>query len=192
MNYQVFQLLNGWAGHIDPIDDVMVGAARWLIYAVFAAGVALVGRALYRRRWTAVAAVASSLLLAFLGAALLEQMTTEVRPFQTHQVHQLIPHAAGASLPSDHATAAFAVGFATLAFLHRRWGWMLIGAAALIGVARVWVGVHYPGDILAAAVIAGLATLEVKTAVLWLPHPLRSSSRQSPGPNAGQPLRDAR
>ena len=58
---------------------------------------------------------------------------------------------------------------------------MLIGAAALIGVARVWVGVHYPGDILAAAVIAGLATLAVKAAVLWLPHPLRGSSEQSPG-----------
>ena len=95
----------------------MAGAATWLIYAVFAAGAALVARALHRRRWTAVAAVAATLVLAFLGAALLEQMTTEVRPFQTHRVHQLIPHAAGTSLPSDHATAAFAVGFAVLAFL---------------------------------------------------------------------------
>ena len=189
MNYEVFQVLNGWAGHFAPIDDVMAAAATWLIYAVFAAGAALVARALHRRRWTAVAAVAATLMLAFLSAALLEQMTTEVRPFQTHRVHQLIPHAAGASLPSDHATAAFAVGFAVLAFLSRRWGWMLIGAAALIGVARVWVGVHYPGDILAAAVIAGLATLAVKVAVLRLPHRLRGSSLQSA---AGRRLRDAR
>jgi membrane-associated phospholipid phosphatase len=45
---------------------------------------------------------------------------------------------------------------------------LLNGAAVVIGVARVWVGVHYPGDILAAAAIAGPATLEVKTGVLWL------------------------
>ncbi|MEE3921110.1 phosphatase PAP2 family protein [Micromonospora sp. BRA006-A] len=33
-----------------------------------------------------------------------------------------------------------------------------------VGVARVWVGVHYPGDILAAAVIAGLCVVAVSLA----------------------------
>jgi undecaprenyl-diphosphatase len=38
--------------------------------------------------------------------------------------------------------------------VHRRWGAALLVAAALIGLARIWVGVHYPADILASLVIA--------------------------------------
>jgi ABC-type iron transport system FetAB permease component len=34
-------------------------------------------------------------------------------------------------------------------------------AAHVIGVARVWTGVHYPGDVLAGAMIGGLAAAEV-------------------------------
>jgi undecaprenyl-diphosphatase len=59
-----------------------------------------------------------------------------------------VSHAAGQSFPSDHATAAFGVALATWAFLDRRWGGVLFAAAVLIGFARVYVGVHYPVDIL--------------------------------------------
>jgi hypothetical protein len=48
-------------------------------------------------------------------------------------------------MPSDHATAAFAIAFAVGVFLHREWGVALAVVAVLIGLSRVWVGVHYPG-----------------------------------------------
>jgi hypothetical protein len=53
--------------------------------------------------------------------------------------------------------------------------------AVLIGLSRVWVGVHYPGDILAAAVVAALATLEVKVCSMWTsrPQPVWMGSRDS-------------
>ncbi|MEK8110462.1 phosphatase PAP2 family protein [Micromonospora sp. M12] len=59
------------------------------------------------------------------------------------------------SLPSDHATAAFAVAFAVGVFLSWRWGLLLSVLAAVIGFARVWAGVHNPADILVGAVIGG-------------------------------------
>jgi undecaprenyl-diphosphatase len=43
-----------------------------------------------------------------------------------------------------------------LAFLSRRVGFLLLAAAALIGFSRVYVGVHYPADILASLVVAAL------------------------------------
>ncbi|GIG59651.1 undecaprenyl-diphosphatase [Longispora fulva] len=158
MNYQIFQLINGLAGRVDALDDAMEATAQWLIFAVFAVGAALVALAVRRRRYRQVALLGVALAVAFVASQVLAQLNGQLRPFQTHHVHQLIAHDNGVSLPSDHATAAFAIAFGVAVFLNRRWGAVLAVAAAAIGLARVWVGVHYPGDILAAAVIAAVAT----------------------------------
>jgi undecaprenyl-diphosphatase len=157
VNYQLFQAINGLAGRADGLDDAMEFAANWLIYGVFAVAAALVGAALYERRRRPVGQVAVALALAFVAATAISHLSGEVRPFQTHHVHQLIAHENGTSLPSDHATAAFTIAVAIGVFLHRRWGAVLLVAAAVIGLARIWVGVHYPGDIATALVIAVLA-----------------------------------
>jgi undecaprenyl-diphosphatase len=161
VNYHLFQILNGAAGRVDAVDDVMEFAATWLIFLIFGASAVLAGAALVRRRVRPVLRLAATLLLAFAGTVVLSHLSDQVRPFQTHHVHQLIAHDPGVSLPSDHATAAFALAFGVYAFLHRAAGLVLGLAALAVGVARVWVGVHYPGDILAAAVLAGLAVLVV-------------------------------
>jgi len=161
MNYRLFELINSLAGRVDSVDDVMEFAATTLIYLVFAASAVLAGLALYRRRMRAVLEFGLTLALAFAMGTVLSHLSGQLRPFQSHQVHQLIAHGPGVSLPSDHATAAFAMAFGVFAFLSRRWGAVLAVAALAVGLARIWVGVHYPGDILAAAIIAGLAVMEV-------------------------------
>jgi undecaprenyl-diphosphatase len=161
VNYQLFHLINGAAGRWAPLDDVMRLSAQYLIYLVFSAGGAVVVHALTQRRFRAVVSMAGTLALAFVLAQILARTSHEMRPFQDHVVHQLIAHPPGVSLPSDHATAAFAVAFGILVFLHRPAGIALTAAAALIGFARVWTGLHYPGDILAAAVIAALSAFSV-------------------------------
>jgi undecaprenyl-diphosphatase len=185
VNYHLFELINQQAGRADGIDDVMEFAATWLVYAVFAVAAALIAGALYRRRLRPVLEVGATLVLAFVAAVGLEHLSRQLRPFQSHQVHQLIAHDAGVSMPSDHATAAFAIAFAVGVFLHRGWGVALAVVAVLIGLSRVWVGVHYPGDILAAVVIATLAVLEVKVCSMWTPWrpqpvPARRSSYDGP------------
>ena len=160
MNYHLFQIVNAAAGRSDPVDDVFEWSAVWLIWAL-AATAAIPVLARVRHGRAALGRVVASLGLAFAVGQAVAALSTEVRPFQTHPVHQLIPHAAGPSLPSDHATAAFAVAFAVGAFLSRRWGVALSVLATLIGFARVWTGVHYPGDILAGALIAAAAVTTV-------------------------------
>jgi undecaprenyl-diphosphatase len=152
-------MINNLAGSTDWIDDVMEFSANWLIYAVFAVTAVLAGHALYRRRPLPVVNLGLALGMAFAAAMALSHLNGQVRPFQSHQVHQLIPHDNGVSLPSDHATAAFTIALGVGVFLHRKWGIALLAAAAAIGLARIWVGVHYPGDILAALAIAVLAVV---------------------------------
>lgn len=161
MNFQVFEMINNAAGRHDAIDDMMEFGATWLIYPMFAITAVLAALALYRHRLRPVLGLGLTLFLSFAASTILAHVSTEVRPFQTHAVHQLVAHGPGTSLPSDHATAAFALAVGVGLFLHRGWGWTLAIAALLVGFARVWVGVHYPGDVAAAAVIAVLAGLSV-------------------------------
>jgi undecaprenyl-diphosphatase len=161
VNYRLFNLINSAAGRWAVIDHLMRFAAVYLVFLVFSIAGAVVLHALLQRRVRAVLCFGATLGLAFALAQVLAHLSREQRPFQDHPVHQLIPHPPGVGMPSDHATAAFAIALGLLVFLSRRAGIALIPVAVLIGFARVWTGVHYPGDILAAALIAALAAMFV-------------------------------
>jgi|SRR5579883_1551195 undecaprenyl-diphosphatase len=121
-----------------------------------------------------------------------EQVIFEPRPFVNHKVHLLISHAADASFPSDHTAWAFAV-FGLLAFCllpllfaaRSRNGQnsaparsvrliplllilLALVIACSIGFARVFVGIHYPGDILGGAIDGLLAAGIVTALSRWL------------------------
>ena len=59
------------------------------------------------------------------------------------------------SFPSGHATTAFALA-AVIGFLSERWFYPMLVAASLIALSRLTLGVHYPTDVIAGAII-GLA-----------------------------------
>jgi len=74
------------------------------------------------------------------------------RPFEAHpQIHPLyVVHSS--SFPAGHAATAFA-GAMVLAYAVRRLAVPLFVIAAVIGFSRVYVGVHYPTDVLGGAAI---------------------------------------
>ncbi|HKN93851.1 MAG TPA: phosphatase PAP2 family protein [Thermoleophilaceae bacterium] len=75
------------------------------------------------------------------------------RPFVTHpHAHLLIPHGRDPGFPSDHATAAFALAMG-LWLYDRTIGAIAFILAAIVAFARVYVGVHYPSDVVAGALI---------------------------------------
>jgi len=64
------------------------------------------------------------------------------------------------SFPSGHTCAAFAFAAAVQTALPQRWGRVLAWCAAvLMGISRLYVGVHYPTDVLAGAVVGALCGL---------------------------------
>ena len=93
------------------------------------------------------------------------------RPFvQRDDVVLLIQHAADSSFPSEHATAAFALAAGLMTY-RLRYGMMLTGIAALIAFSRVYVGVHYPYDVIGGAVIGiffALALRPARPTLEWL------------------------
>ena len=58
----------------------------------------------------------------------------------------------GKSFPSSHAVNNFAVG-TLFAYYYSKWKWAFYGAASLVAISRVAVGVHYPSDVVGGAFI---------------------------------------
>ena len=107
--------------------------------------------------------------LALVLAQIVSHLAERPRPFvaQPENSHVLVDSARDFTLPSDHATATFAIA-AAIALRMPRLGAVLLALAAAISVSRVGVGVHYPGD-----VIAG-AALGAACAVLFSLPPVRA------------------
>jgi len=178
MDYRIERWINGPAGHHAGLDALMRGAANWgqWVFIALIAGWFLFGwaRGHARDRQGALTALAAAA-----GALLVNQGLSHLwgrdRPFTDHPrvVHLLIGHGADGSFPSDHAAAAFAIA-AVLFAVHRRLGAVALLAAALMSVARVYVGVHYPGDVLAGALV-GVAVAALL--LTWL-RPLMTRVRE--------------
>ena len=71
------------------------------------------------------------------------------------------------SFPSGHTTAAFAFGVALFLTLPQKWARVAaLIAATLMGLSRLYVGVHFPTDVLAGAVIGTVCGILANQIVL--------------------------
>jgi len=88
------------------------------------------------------------------------------RPYEAMTgVHLLVDKTTDFLFPSDHATAAGAVAFGLL-LTNRRWGIIAGVLAVVMAFTRVYVGAHYPADVLAGLAIGGtVAAIGVVVAV---------------------------
>ena len=112
-------------------------------------------------------------LAAFLGAVLLgvlalllalKSLVHRVRPWQALGLHPVIAAPTDFSFPSGHASGSFAVVIFLVTvmrarrFRHRAFvAPSLLALAASISLSRVFLGMHYPSDIAAGALLGGFA-----------------------------------
>lgn len=99
-----------------------------------------------------------SSLFALMTNSMIKGFYFKPRPFMTHQVDILIHSKNDSSFPSKHTLLVFAV--ATSIILGKR----IIGSimwllACLTGFSRIWVGHHYPSDIIGSAMIGSLISV---------------------------------
>jgi len=157
-DWSIFHRLNSaLVGH-DGVADVIAdfsSASVWLFVAAVA-GLWVAGRPGTRSPLRRAAIAAPMAAAIGLGVnQVLSHLWERVRPTLAHpeQAHLFfVPPSGDPSFPSDHATAAFAVAFAVF-FLAKRVGVGFLVAATLVALSRVFIGLHYPSDVVAGVLI---------------------------------------
>jgi undecaprenyl-diphosphatase len=211
----LFYLINGQWAH-SALDLPMAALSSWAFWWPFvaAAGVLLVVFGGFRGRAAVLCAalavgltdgVVSNSLKKAVGRPRPNQILENVRVVDLAKTHPrllaiarpakvefsrpALKPVSGASFPSSHTANNFAVAV-VLAIFFRRWGWLYFLPAMLISYSRIYVGSHFPSDVLAAAVLgAGVACLVLALCeLLWR----RFASRVVPRIAAAHPSLFAR
>jgi len=126
----------------------------WLIPAILLLGW-LRGRE--RTRLVPLEAAASGLVGLMINQAI-GLAWSHPRPFMIGVGHTYIAHVADSSFPSDHLTLIWAVGFSLLTQERTRLVGITLAALGLpVAWARIYLGIHFPLDMLGAAMVAALS-----------------------------------
>ncbi|HXH82343.1 MAG TPA: phosphatase PAP2 family protein [Candidatus Tectomicrobia bacterium] len=181
--------LNAFAQRVPDLDRALwhVANANVLKGGVFAAALCWAwyrpepsGRA-RRAVITAIAAGYVALVVTQVLAVVLP-----VRPRPMHTVAFTVPAGVNenvlrgwSSFPSDHAALFFALAAGLCLASWRLGSWLVAYAVILVGLIRVYLGLHHPSDILAGALIGTLAAM-VAGQCEWLHSRLLATERRHP------------
>jgi len=158
-----FSAFDAWTFHLinrslqNPLFDLVMPILSTKRYFLLPAAVVILMFLVWggRRMWVVLAVAVVAVALSDLGTNLIKAALHRTRPCQViSDVHLLAGCTRSFSLPSNHASNMFAL--ATVGWLgFRRWRWVVLLLAVGVAYSRVYLGVHYPADVLAGVVWGG-------------------------------------
>ena len=124
-----------------------------------------------KERVVGITAVISVVIEVVLVNGVLKHIIARPRPYVfSNDIIPTIDILSEYSFPSGHTALAFAMAFVLYRFLPKKYGVMAIGIASLVGVSRVYLGVHYLSDVIGGIVVAYVAAKFAERIVSFSPH----------------------
>jgi undecaprenyl-diphosphatase len=159
-NLILFQKINNFAGQNIWLDRIGLFFSDYLAYVICAI---LLLAFIFNRgklsRFMVLVAVLSLAVSRGVVTELIRHFYHHPRPFVAMPVHKLLGES-GYSFPSGHAAFFFAIAMAVY-FYNKKLGILFFIGSAIMGLARIFVGVHWPADILGGAVVGIFTALFV-------------------------------
>jgi membrane-associated phospholipid phosphatase len=158
----IFRWINNLTVHLSWANGTMKFSAQTgiVVFAVVLVIAYLQARLADDQQTMAAVIWAGLAALAALGIGqLIGQAVDRARPYRAlSNVHLLIDKTTDFSFPSDHATVAGAVA-AGLLLANCRLGVIASVAALAMAFARVYVGTHYPGDVVGGLILGAVVAV---------------------------------
>ncbi|MDD2959030.1 MAG: phosphatase PAP2 family protein [Lachnospiraceae bacterium] len=125
--------------------------------------------------FTVLIALAIGALITNVG---LKNLVGRMRPYDyTEAIHRLLPVQTDYSFPSGHTCASFAAAIVCFRMLPRKYGIAALILAGLIAFSRMYLGVHFPTDILGGLVAAVVSAWLANRLYPWIVQKLRKRLR---------------
>lgn len=160
LNNFLFHLINGvWVNSVLDLCMIVLSGINdyGLVWLALLGMLAVLGGR--TGRWAALAGLVA-LVVGLASSEVLKNLVMQPRPFLSlPDVRLLVSPPESYSFPSVNVTYAFAASsgasLATRYLLGRvpLWGWGSLALAVAVSYSRVYVGVHYPSDVLGGAIL---------------------------------------
>ena len=159
----IFNAIHGLAGRWAWVDFLGIFCAVYLGYVLLFSLVIFLIKD-FKKYWKMVVkAVAAALFVRFILVEAFYLLKFRMRPFTYDQINSIIPYDPTAtSFPSGHASFYFALSTIIYGY-NRRAGIYFYVASFFISISRVFVGVHWPLDIVAGAILGIVVGLALNT-----------------------------
>lgn len=90
----------------------------------------------------------------FLLISIFRKIINKPRPYDIFNYEPIIKHSSGKSFPSRHTSSAFVIAVSYFYVNHIYLGIFMFITAIIIGLSRIICGIHFPKDIISAALIS--------------------------------------
>ena len=152
VDYLIFEKINSLAGKYSWLDSIAIFFAKYFDYfLIFLIFIFLIKN--FKRYWRPIVKTVSAGILARLGfTEIIRFFYKRPRPFVENKVNLLLNHSSSSSFPSGHAAFYFAISTVIYSY-NKKAGLLFFLASFLISFSRVFVGIHWPSDILGGVLI---------------------------------------
>ncbi len=155
MNDYIFHAINNVANKSSLLDGVMIVISKYGPYiSILVLGSILI-LGLYKNKRRPVQYATETLIITIISMILsfiIGKVFYVDRPFVKNKVNLLIDHKSNASFPSNHAMGTMSIAVGLFSF-DNLIGMFLTFLSIMVGIARIYVGNHYPLDVIGGYVL---------------------------------------